>query len=135
MDERTQRTIRRRVEQCHENMIAASILMEADLPRVAISRAYYAVFYIATAVLLTKGIVRSKHAGLRAAFSEFFVRGGEIEPEYAHILGRAQSLRQEADYAEDADESDMVNAQTLVADAQIFVARMERYLRGVGAIE
>ena len=115
-------------------MIAAGILLEADLPRVAISRAYYAVFYIATAVLLTKGIARSKHSGLRAAFSEFFVKVGDIEPEYAHIIGRAQSLRQEADYAEDVDESDIENAQTLVTEAKTFVARIEQYLKGVGVI-
>jgi uncharacterized protein (UPF0332 family) len=36
----------------------------------AISRAYYAMFYAATAALLSQNIKRSKHSGVIAAFAQ-----------------------------------------------------------------
>jgi uncharacterized protein (UPF0332 family) len=38
----------------------------------AVNRAYYAIFYAANALLATKGISRSKHSGVIAAFREHF---------------------------------------------------------------
>ena len=37
-----------------------------------INRAYYAIFYSANALLLTRGISRSKHSGVIAAFRQYF---------------------------------------------------------------
>ena len=51
----------------------------------AINRAYYAIFYVANALLRTKGIVRSKHSGVIAAFRQHFVKPGLIEVEYGDI--------------------------------------------------
>jgi uncharacterized protein (UPF0332 family) len=49
--------------------------------RAAANRAYYAVFYAASAVLLTKDIERRRHSGVIGAFREHFVRLGMIEVE------------------------------------------------------
>ena len=54
--------------------------------RAAVSRAYYAMFYATTALLGSRGLWRSKHQGLIAAFGEHFVRPGLIEPRYGRIL-------------------------------------------------
>ena len=53
--------------------------LDLDYYDVAISRAYYAMFYSATALLLTKGISRSKHSGVYSAFGQHFVKPGLIE--------------------------------------------------------
>lgn len=62
----------------------------------AINRAYYAMFYAANALLATKGIARSKHSGVIAAFREHFVKSGLIEVDYSSIYGRVdgQSARE-----------------------------------------
>jgi len=54
--------------------------------RAAVSRAYYAMFYATTALLGSRGLWRSKHQGLIAAFGEHFVKPGLIEPRYGRIL-------------------------------------------------
>ena len=54
----------------------------------AVNRAYYAVFYAASALLVTQGLARSKHAGVIAAFRQHFVKPGLIEAEYSRIYER-----------------------------------------------
>lgn len=39
---------------------------------VATSRAYYGMFYAASALLASKGISRSKHSGVHSAFGQYF---------------------------------------------------------------
>lgn len=50
---------------------------------IAVSRSYYAMFYAASALLASKGVVRSKHSGVMSAFGEYFVKTGIIEPDHA----------------------------------------------------
>ena len=93
-----------------------------------VNRAYYAVFYAANALLLTRGILRSKHSGVIAAFRQHFVRPGLIESEYGDIYGRVMDDRHLSDY--DVEVSiDPERAQADLADARRFVERVERYLK------
>jgi uncharacterized protein (UPF0332 family) len=57
---------RRLVEQARESLDAAKVLQEAGHHGFAASRAYYAMFYIAEALLLGKGLSFSKHAAVHA---------------------------------------------------------------------
>lgn len=65
----------------------------------AVNRAYYAIFYAANALLVTKGLERSKHSGVIAAFRQHFVKTGLIEPELSDFYGQAMDERHNADYA------------------------------------
>jgi len=102
--------------------------------RIASSRAYYAVFGITTAVLLTKDIDRRKHSGVQAAFGHYFIKPGTIEPEYGKIYSLLRRAREESDYS-DYGQFTKDRAEKILTDAEGFVARMERYLREVRAIE
>lgn len=64
----------------------------------AINRAYYVIFYAASASLLTMGIARSKHAGVIAAFREHLVKTGLIEAEYSDIYGDVMHARVDSNY-------------------------------------
>lgn len=106
---------------------AAESNLNLGFYHITISRAYYAMFYAASALLASKGIARSKHSGMLSAFGEQFVRTGLIEPEYAKMLGHAFDSRLDSDYdviyaAEPAVAEDILKA------ARHFVARAERYL-------
>jgi uncharacterized protein (UPF0332 family) len=97
---------------------------------VTISRAYYAMFYAANALLASKKITRSKHSGVLSAFGENFVRTGEIEPEYAKMLVNAFDSRLDSDY----DVTFMVErstAEKILNDAGIFVERIQRYFEEI----
>ena len=64
----------------------------------AVNRAYYAIFYAANALLATKGLERSKHSGVIAAFRQHFIKTGIIEPEFSDFYGQAMDERHNADY-------------------------------------
>jgi len=101
--------------------------------RAAVSRAYYAVFYMASAALFSQSVVRGKHSGIESAFSEYLVKPGIVEVEFARIYQKARRYREEADYADDVTIDESAARQTL-ADAERFTDRLERFLKDVSAL-
>jgi uncharacterized protein (UPF0332 family) len=134
MDENTRIIIGIRLEKARQELEAVRQLIDSTMYRIAISRAYYAIFGITTAVLLTRDIDRSKHSGVQAAFGHYFIKPGIIEPEYGKIYSLLRSAREESDYS-DYGQFTQERAEKMLADAERFVVRMERYLREVGVIE
>jgi uncharacterized protein (UPF0332 family) len=102
--------------------------------RAAISRSYYAVFYMASAALFTQSIVRGKHSGVESAFSEVLIKPGLVTPDFGRIYQRARRSREEVDYAEDAA-PDRDTAQRVADDAATFVDGIEQFLRNSGALD
>lgn len=62
------------------------------------SRAYYAMFYIASALLLSKGLSFSSHSAVIANFGKEFARTRLIDPKYHNYLIDAQDRRNIGDY-------------------------------------
>ena len=105
----------------------AHITLNAGDFRAAVNRAYYAVFYAASAILLTQGIERSKHSGVLSAFREHFVKPGLIEAEYSSVYGETLVIREDADYAVEIP-VDFDMADAALHQARRFVQRMKAYL-------
>ena len=122
-----------RLERAREELATASENVAHGHYRAAVSRAYYAVFYMASAALFSQSIQRAKHSGVESAFAEFLVRPGHIESEFGRLYQKARRQREEADYADDVDVNEAAARQTLV-DAARFVDRLERFLREIGAL-
>jgi len=133
VDENTKIIIGVRLEKAKEDIATAHDLIALRWLRGAVNRAYYAIYHLATAVLLTQDIERSKHSGVQSAFGQYLIKPGLIEPEYGRILTGARKAREASDYA-DRIELDEETAQRIVADADRFVARMEEYLASVEAL-
>ena len=133
MDSDAREEIAMLIAGAEDEVEAAHVLVEVGKRRAALSRAYYAVFYAANALLLTKDIRRSKHAGVQAAFHEFFVKPGLIEIEFGQVYDDARDDRELSDYdmafvpVHDA-------AKSRLADAQRFVARVKAYLFDEGVL-
>ena len=82
-----------------ENAIeAAEKLLSDGYPDFAASRAYYAVFYAATALLLNEDMEFSKHSGVIAAIHKGFVKTGRLERETGKELNWLFELRNIGDY-------------------------------------
>jgi uncharacterized protein (UPF0332 family) len=124
---------RLRLEYAREELETARDNIAHGHFRAAISRAYYAVFYMASAALFSQSVQRSKHSGVESAFSKFLVKSGYIEPEFSRLYQRARRQREEADYADDSH-VDETTARQALDDAEHFVDRLERFLRETGAI-
>lgn len=69
--------------------------------RDALSRAYYAAFHAARALVLLQGLEPKTHGGLSRLFNEHVIRSGQLEPRFNLVLSRLQSYRQSSDYAYD----------------------------------
>jgi uncharacterized protein (UPF0332 family) len=115
----------------NEDLVAAEDNLRLGHLRAAVSRAYYAMFYAATAVLGSRGLWRSKHQGLIAALGEHLVKPGVIEPRYGRILHDAFETRLDSDYAPHPDLHED-SARNVIRNARDFVQRMERVLEEQG---
>ena len=84
-------------------------------------------FYATTALLGSRGLWRSKHRGLIAAFGEHCVKTGLIERRYGRTLHSAFELRLDSDYAPHPDLNE-ASARQLIAEADDFVRRIGQVL-------
>jgi uncharacterized protein (UPF0332 family) len=123
--------LRYRMEQAHETLREAEILLNESALRGAINRAYYAMFYALLALLATKQLGTSRHSGVLALFDREFVKTGMFPRELSRSLHLAFDRRQTYDYGEMSPASRQTAEETL-ADAQTFVAAIELHLRSTG---
>jgi len=70
--------VRLYLKRAHSALLQARDNLNLTHYDVAVSRAYYAMFYATSALLASKGISRSKHSGVCSAFGEHFVKTGLI---------------------------------------------------------
>jgi len=61
---------------------AAKILLKTRSADFAAGRAYYAMFYIAEALLLEKGLSYSKHSAVHASFGKFYAKVELLIPSF-----------------------------------------------------
>ena len=99
MEDEIKTLIKVRLESSLEDLETAKELLGLKRFRAAVNRAYYAIFSLANAVLLTKGIERSKHSGVESAFIEKFVKAEIFEVEYGKIFDYIRKKREESDYS------------------------------------
>jgi uncharacterized protein len=127
--------IRHRLAIAKDELETAQILVKTGKYRKAVSSAYYTVFHVASAVLLWHDRERVKHSGVESEFGFLLIKPGSIEEEFGKIYMKARRERERSDYDVLATPPTAADAQSSVADAERFIARIERYLRDVGALE
>ena len=66
----SRKEVRELMVKARRSRAAAELLLDQHYSDFAVSRAYYAMFYAAQALLLTRNIRRTKHSGMIAAFNE-----------------------------------------------------------------
>jgi uncharacterized protein (UPF0332 family) len=86
----------------------------------AVSRAYYAMFCAAGALLLSKGQRLSRHTDMIAALNRDFVRTGELDRAHFDALESAFRARNAADY-EIAEPTSPETAARVLRDAKAFI--------------
>lgn len=86
------------LERAEDSIQAARSLLEKGHFDVAASRAYYAAFYAASALLLGKNIDPSKHSGVISAIHREFVKTGRLAVSQGKNLNWLFELRNVGDY-------------------------------------
>jgi uncharacterized protein (UPF0332 family) len=123
MDERIEKLLKK----AQEDLKASEIMIENDIYRVAVSRIYYAMFYIAEALLLTKGLIFTSHKGLMSSFNKEFIKSGIFNIKFGRLLRDAFDIRQNSDYEIVPDITESKTKELLLA-AKEFLEEAKKYL-------
>lgn len=107
---------------------SADILLREGLYRDSVSRAYYAMFHAARALLSSKDVRPRTHGGVLRGFGRHFVQPGILERAFAGDLGFALQLRQRADYEDDLAITE-ASARDILDRATRFIERAGQLLR------
>lgn len=105
---------------------AEKTMKDGDLDFAA-SRAYYAMFYVADALLGEKDMHFSKHGGTHGAFAQHFVKTGEFDAKYQRWLVAAFNQRMLGDYGT-TPEFNEDDVQELIEHAREFLQVAKDYL-------
>ncbi|HLG30268.1 MAG TPA: HEPN domain-containing protein [Candidatus Brocadiales bacterium] len=111
-----------------DSIKAAELLMEQKPYDFSASRAYYAMFYITEALLLTKGLSFKKHSAVIAAFGKEFTSSNFIKKGFHRRLLEAFELRQMGDY-EPVKKVTEEGAKELITRAREFLLEAKTHLR------
>jgi uncharacterized protein (UPF0332 family)/predicted nucleotidyltransferase len=125
--------LRERLSRAYQDIADARRSLNAGSYRLALNRAYYAVFHMATAALALLGQERHRHSAVESAFHEYLIKPGFIEPEYGQIYGEAREWRERADYRFGVV-FDEKTALQIVDRIERLIARLERFLRERGLL-
>jgi uncharacterized protein (UPF0332 family) len=105
----------------------AERLATGDDGEFAVGRAYYAMFYIAEALLNEKGHRFRKHGGVHGAFREHFVKTVLLDGKYHQWLLEAFSQRITGDYGVESDLT-AEDARLLIGQAHEFLGVAREFL-------
>lgn len=86
------------LEKARDSLRAARLLALGDLHDFAVARAYYTMFYLASALLLEQGRTFSKHGSTISAFGQHWVKTGRLDAKYHRALREAYEARIVGDY-------------------------------------
>ena len=118
--------IERLMDVADESLEAAGELLGNEHFGFAASRAYYAMFYAASAALLTKGLTFSRHSGVVSEFGHHFARAGMLPQELHTTFREALTLRHLGDYGTEPFAESTAAGQ--LENARRFVDAVRGYL-------
>ena len=111
------------VGMAEQSLGAAKLLKQSGYGAIAASRAYYVMFYAASAVLLEKNIRLKRHSAVIAAFGREFARTGLLPRELHKWIREAFIARNASDYQLDRDVPSR--------ETDVHIDRAERFLKAI----
>ncbi len=120
------------VKKADENIEVADMLLRQGHFDISASRAYYAMFYLAEALLFSKGLTFSSHSAVIAAFGREFAKTNLIAPRHHRSLRDGFETRQIGDYSFETNVSREKAAYILKGAMEFFTAATE-YLAAQGS--
>jgi uncharacterized protein (UPF0332 family) len=116
------------MERAEKYLRSAKILLEEEDYESSVSRTYYAMFYSAQVMLLTKNLSFSSHRGVISAFGEHFIKTDIFPKEMSRELNRAFEKRQIGDY-EYTFVISKREAEEILENGKKFVEKIAQYLK------
>lgn len=88
------------LSKAEKSLEASKYLYQGNYYDFAVARAYYTMFYLASALLEGDNLSFSKHSAVISAFGREFAKKDRIPREFHRYLKEAQDLRNLGDYGE-----------------------------------
>ena len=111
------------LEKAKESIAAARVLLDGDFTGIAAARCYYAMFYLASAMLLEKKLRFKRHGAVQAAFGREITQRGLLPVEFHGWLLDAFRARSASDY--------WLTSQISAEEAATHIERAEAFLEEV----
>lgn len=115
------------LEKSRRFLSSGQALLELGDPDSAVGRAYYSMFHVAEALLLSKGLEYSSHRAVQSAYGREFAKTGLLPERFHRALLDAYESRLSADY-ESGIGIDSETARRHLADAKQFIDAAAEYL-------
>ena len=103
-----------------QSLEAAKYLLQGQFYDFSVARAYYTMFYVASAFLAGENLAFSKHSAVISAFGKEFAKTEKLPRKFHEYLKEAQNLRHLGDYGN-------MNIITM-EEANLQIARAEEFL-------
>lgn len=116
------------MENAREMLEVARENLENKHVNSACNRAYYAIFYAASALLFSKGKTYGKHSAVLAAFRQYFIKTGEFDVKWSDDYKIIMESRHSGDY----ELYDLLEEETvadMIEKAQEFVEEVTKWLQ------
>ena len=116
------------IQRANKYLKSAGLLLQEEDYESSVSRTYYAMFYSAEAMLLTKKLSFSSHKSVISAFGKHFVKTDIFPREIGRMLNQAFGKRQIGDYGYTFVIS-YEEAEEILANGKKFVKKIIQYLK------
>jgi uncharacterized protein (UPF0332 family) len=90
--------VKYRIERADATLLEAVGVAESGWYNLSANRLYYAIYYAASALLISRGIPTKSHSGVKSLIHQHFVRTGILTLEEGSLIGMLFNLRQSGDY-------------------------------------
>ena len=116
------------LKRADDNLESIQLLIDKGFYDIAVSRSYYAMYYAAEAILLTKDLKFSSHSGVVSQFGLHFIKTGIFKPELGRNFNRSLDDRSSADYGF-RSEITKETAEKAFNRADGFIKQLKEYLK------
>lgn len=123
---------RKLLDKALDSIEVAEGILDMNKPDMAVGRAYYAMFYIAEALLYDKGLEFNTHGQVIGAYGKVFSKTNELDPKFHKSLRAGFDARISGDYDVDTNITNQFVAD-MINQAREFLEAAQNYLNKLKA--
>lgn len=116
-----------RIASAKDKMNASKLLLDAGFLKDSVSKSYYAMFSAVRALLASRDVDFSKHAGVISYFQKEYIKTGIFDKKYSKYMAKAFEARNNSDY-DDFFIVSKIDAQLQYDRAKELLTAIEDYL-------
>jgi len=120
--------IQHALNMAEESHQVAGVLLDKGFARFSAAQSYYTIFYLAQAMLLSKGLTFLKHSAVVAAYGREFSRTKLLDPKFHRYIIDSQIVREAGHYGDEHEEVTEAQARKSLLWAEEFMLAVKKYL-------